>query len=135
MMAQDPYRMVLPGLLLAVSLVISVGPVTRWALRNTPERITTRKVCAGLRPGMSVPQVRRLIGHSLEPAARLDVELTGEEGSLTSPVEFGAKNWVLYMNFAEGRLTGWRVRTYDSRDEVPLDNPPPDGGLPPREGA
>jgi hypothetical protein len=41
-----------------------------------------------------------------------------------APLEFGARNWVLYLQFEQERLSGARVRTEDSVFEHPAQAPP-----------
>lgn len=88
-----------------------------------------REICASVRPGMSPGEVRGAIGHHLDPRVDLRLECSDRnEWSVTSPVEFGAKNWVLYLRFRRDKLAGVAVRTYDSKGEVPWDDPPQDMG-------
>jgi len=52
--------------------------------------------------------------------------LAGDSGGwvLVTPLEFGAKNWYLYVDAAEGYVTSVRFRTEDSYYEHPSDAPP-----------
>src|SRR5205823_13616152 len=43
--------------------------------------------------------------------------------SIEAPSEFGAKNWVLYVEFKDSRLAALRVRTADSKNERPKSAP------------
>lgn len=50
-------------------------------------------------------------------------EDSSTEWSIESPTEFGAKNWVLYIEFKDSKVAALRVRTADSKNEHPNDAP------------
>jgi hypothetical protein len=56
-----------------------------------------------------------------------------KRGSLTrvtSPLVFGARNWVLLINTSDGQVVGVRYRTADSVNEHPSAAPPDEGQVP-----
>lgn len=51
-------------------------------------------------------------------------ESSSTEWGVETPIEFGAKNWVLYIEFKDSRVAALRVRTADSKNEHPKSAPP-----------
>ena len=50
-------------------------------------------------------------------------EDSSTEWSIEAPMEFGAKNFVLYIEFKDSNVAALRVRTADSKNERPNDAP------------
>ncbi len=46
-------------------------------------------------------------------------EDSSAEWNIEAPTEFGAKHWVLYIEFKDSRVAALRVRTADSKNEHP----------------
>jgi hypothetical protein len=46
------------------------------------------------------------------------------EWIVETPTEFGAKNWILYVELSDSRITTLRVRTLDSNNVRPEGAPP-----------
>ena len=99
--------------------------------------------------------------YMLETYARLRIGMTADEAGATvsrlreagfpayggcggsdtcvvsAPLEFGARNWMLYLQFNSDRLSSARIRTEDSAYEHPEEAPPDLGRWPetPKEAA
>jgi hypothetical protein len=67
-------------------------------------------------------EVRRLLSESRFQGLTLSQE--PNELVVETPIEFGAKNWVLYMEVNDSRVISLRVRTADSVKEHPVGAPP-----------
>src|SRR6266481_5484835 len=67
-------------------------------------------------------EVRRLLSESRFQGLTLSQE--SNELVVETPIEFGAKNWVLYMEVNDSRVIALRVRTADSVKEHPVGAPP-----------
>ncbi len=67
-------------------------------------------------------EVRRLLSESRFQGLTLSQE--SNELVVETPIEFGAKNWVLYMEVSDSRVVALRVRTADSVKEHPVGAPP-----------
>ena len=67
-------------------------------------------------------EVRRLLSESRFQG--LTLSEASNEWVVETPVEFGAKNWVLYMEVTDSRVVALRVRTADSVKERPVGAPP-----------
>lgn len=50
-------------------------------------------------------------------------ELSSSEWAVETPVEVGAKNWVLYVDLIASRIVTLRVRTADNVNEKPEGSP------------
>jgi hypothetical protein len=86
--------------------------------RPADVRSEVRSLANQLRAGMQREQVKAKAAScklcSLDPAAT----------RVTTPWEFGAHNWVLYLHYdAKGRLDGMACRTADSSTERVPDGP------------
>ena len=67
-------------------------------------------------------EVRRLLSESRFQGLTLSQE--SNELVVETPIEFGTKNWVLYMEVSDSRVVALRVRTADSVKEHPVGAPP-----------
>ena len=67
-------------------------------------------------------EVRRLLSESRFQGLTLSQE--SNELVVETPIEFGAKNWALYMEVSDSRVVALRVRTADSVKEHPVGAPP-----------
>ena len=67
-------------------------------------------------------EVRRLLSESRFQGLTLSQE--SNELVVETPIEFGAKNWVLHMEVNDSRVISLRVRTADSVKEHPVGAPP-----------
>jgi hypothetical protein len=67
-------------------------------------------------------EVRRLLSESRFQGLTFSQE--SNELVVETPIEFGAKNWVLYKEVNDSRVISLRVRTADSVKEHPVGAPP-----------
>ena len=67
-------------------------------------------------------EVRRLLSESRFQG--LTLSEASNQWAVETPIEFGAKNWVLYMEVNDSRVISLRVRTADSLKEHPVSAPP-----------
>ena len=79
---------------------------------------------AGLRIGMTAREAHTAV--SKLPSGFTVHGACGGSGVcvLDSPLEFGARNWMLYLQFDDERLSSARIRTADSMYEHPAEAPP-----------
>jgi len=97
--------------------------------------------CSSCREGDAYREKIRVLGTELStrPHTKEDVRalvhqsrfrgLTLREDSpvewgVEAPIETGAKNWVLYIEFKDSKVAALRVRTADSKNEHPKSAPP-----------
>jgi hypothetical protein len=66
--------------------------------------------------------VRALVGQPRFDELALHQE-SPNEWSVEAPMQFGAKNWILYIEFRDSKITGLRVRTANSKNEHPTNAP------------
>jgi hypothetical protein len=68
-------------------------------------------------------EVRRLLSESRFHGLKLQ-EQSSEEWTVETPIQFGAKNWVLYIELRGSRVIALRIRTADNKNIRPKDAPP-----------
>lgn len=73
-------------------------------------------------------EVRRLLSESRFQGLTLRQD-SSKDWEVETPIEFGATNWVLYMEISDSRVVALRVRTADSAKDHPV-GAPPDKNLP-----
>jgi hypothetical protein len=68
-----------------------------------------------LQPGMTKQQAQHVIDSGEYPnlrSAPVD-EVNRDRWYVSSPLEFGATNWILWVEFSAGRVSALRIRTPD----------------------
>src|SRR5688572_25075449 len=109
------------ALIVGVFVALVLDPVT--FLRRREYRGEVRTLYESLAPGMTKPQVRAAIDPRRFPHLRFHTD--DEHRWLASaPLEFGAQNWVLLIEFENERVSALRVRTEDSFKDHPDEAPP-----------
>ena len=76
-----------------------------------------------LHPGMTRPQVQE----AMESGRHPNLEFYRDDRQrwlASSPLEFGAQNWVLIIEFHGDQVAALRIRTADSFDQRSPDAPP-----------
>jgi hypothetical protein len=110
----------LPALIVGVFVVLVLNPVT--FLRRSEYRGEVRTLYESLQPGMGRRQVRAAIDSGRFPHLRFHTD-DDYRWVAFAPLEFGAKNWVLLIEFEGERVSGLRVRTEDSLQYHPAEAP------------
>jgi hypothetical protein len=110
---------------LAVAIVVVAAsifsPVT--FLRREQYRDEVRALYESLRPGMTHEQVRYAMDSGRYPNLAFypgDPQMW----SGAAPLEFGARNWVLLIEFQGEHVSALRVRTADGIRDHPVGAPP-----------
>ena len=117
--------------LLTASLVAVVA--FSYGMYELRQRREYRSKITALASELNSPQrnsddVRRLLR---QPRFQ-GLNLRDESPSLwtvETPLEFGARNWVLFIELHDSKVVALRVRTIDSMNERPHDAPPDSGYL------
>jgi hypothetical protein len=79
-----------------------------------------------LQSGMPKQQAQHVIDSGEYPnlrSARVD-EVNKDRWYVSTPLEFGATNWTLWVEFSAGRVSALRIRTADGDWEHPPEAPP-----------
>ena len=117
---------------LAIFVVLLLGAAgiageSLWEyMRRESREPTYRRQIAYLstviRPCMLAQEVAEVLAR--RPSDDLRVNGGPLQGWLVmTPLRFGAKNWILFIDVAAGRVTQLRFRTEDSANEHPVDAP------------
>jgi hypothetical protein len=77
----------------------------------------------------SKEEVRQLLSEPRFRGLTLAEDSPNEWG-IETPMEFGATNWVLYLEMSDSRVIGLRLRTSDSQAIHPKGAPPDKSSLP-----
>ena len=104
-------------------------PLTRW--NRGKYRAQVLALYGELHVGSTRTDLQRLMQSGRYPDLTLDARDT-QKWFAEAPYEFGAGNWVLVIEFDNGRVTALRIRTADSYEKPPP-KAPPDRTLPTRE--
>jgi hypothetical protein len=111
------------GLVVAI-IVIFAGLFTPLTFLNREQyRAEVRVLDESLQPGMTGEHVRRVIESNKFPHLRFQ-RVGDQMWSVAAPYEFGARNWVLLIEFQGGHVAALRVRTADGIDDHPPEAPP-----------
>ena len=114
----------LGALIVLVMAVILWDPVVDPFLHRERYRGQVRTLYDNLQPGMNKEQVRREMESGKYP--HLDFHLDGELWLGSAPLEFGAGNWALAVEFDGDQVTAVRIRKGDGLQEFhhPVEAPP-----------
>lgn len=118
----------------AVIIGIVWDPFIGSFIHRSRNRTEVRTLYDAIRPGMARSDAERETKSGRYP--HLTFYYDEDTGwVVVAPYEFGAKNWMLLIDVAAGRVTRLRVRTGDSINEHPADAPPdkPIVGAPEKE--
>jgi hypothetical protein len=91
---------------------------THW--RNAPNRAALLKIRGKLQVGDSYEKTLRAYWRNASCDLRLNAE-SAETWSVVMPFEIGASDWVMYVDFSDGKVSSIRVRTSDG--PTPGDGP------------
>ena len=80
--------------------------------RNASNRTAILKIREELRVGDGYDQTLRTYWQYAPKDLRLDSG-SSQTWSVSMPSEIGARDWVMYLNFSDGKVSGIRVRTSD----------------------
>ena len=118
---------VFAGLLIAAYFAWLIFGSGDWFFphaKNAPNRVALLKIREAIHPGDRYENVlksywqhasRDLILYAWSPQA----------WTVTMPHEFGARDWVLFIEFADGKVSAFKIRTSDG---LPPSSGPPDVG-------
>ena len=110
------------GLVVGI-VVIAVSLFTPLAFLNRQKyRDEIRTLYHRLEVGMTKNEVRQTFDAGDFPNLRFH-QRDERMWSAAAPLEFGAQNWVLYIEFGADRVTAVRVRTEDSDRSRPSEAP------------
>ncbi len=109
------------GSILAGSLAVLVIGASNCSSDSQArsELVTLRNA---LTPSTTRPELERLVTAS----KTLFLSKSGEpkEWSVGTPLRWDARNWVLWIEFREDRISTLKIRLYDSRTMHPEEAPP-----------
>jgi hypothetical protein len=105
------------------AVAILAQPILRSQWERETHRSEVRGLYESLRTGMLRHEVEQRMQGDLYPHLQFS-RGSGRVWYAESPLEFGAKNWVLLVECEEDRVLAVRVRTADSVQEHPKDAPP-----------
>jgi hypothetical protein len=103
------------------------GEVFHSSRRNAPNRAALRQVYEAVPVGALYAEVLAAYWQHRSDDLRLFADRP-TEWAITMPVEFGASDWKLSLEFQEGRVSAIRIRTSDGP-------PPKDGPKDKQRGA
>jgi hypothetical protein len=93
--------------------------------KNAPNRVAMLKIREGIQLGDGYESVLK----NYWQHAPTDLSLfagSSETWTVSTPLELGARNWVLFIQFAEGKVSAVKVRRSDG--PPPYDGPADVGG-------
>jgi hypothetical protein len=103
---------------IALAIAVVRAPMVDALLHREQYQAEVRALHDSVQPGMTKEQVQRLLDPSRYPhlqIRRTDAHLW----SAAAPLELGATNWVLYIEFENGCVSTLGIRTGDGRDDHP----------------
>ena len=104
-----------------VLIVVSIfRPITLFNREHYRDQVRT--LYANVQPGMPRTQVRQTMDSAKYPDLTFH-QPEAEAWLASTPLEFGARNWVLLIEFDRDRVSVVRIRTADSVDEHPVQAP------------
>lgn len=118
--------------LLAVALVMLLGFATLMAFSHHRQRTWEKRFIAlhrRLALGMSFDEVLAVVNSEQWPAKYLYIEKE-KSMRLSSPMTWGAHNWIFYLDFEDKALVSLEVRTPDRPGSRPYSPAPPDLKVP-----
>jgi len=93
---------------------------------NTPNRAALLRMHGEIVPGSAPADVREVYRRNATPSLKL-LEHPAWPWAVRMPIEWGGTDWLLFVDFQEGRVSSVRMRTSDG--------PAPEGGPPDRPQA
>ena len=111
------------GLVIAIVVITAslFRPIT--FLNREKYRAEIRGLHERLQPGMSRQQVQRAVESGQHPNLEFHQD-DAQKLFAWAPLEFGAQNWVLIIEFRGDHVSALRIRTQDSFGHHPPDAPP-----------
>ena len=103
---------------IALAIAVVRAPMVDALLHRDEYQAEVRALYDSVQPGMTKEQVQRLLDSARYPhlqVRRTDAHLW----TAAAPLELGATNWVLYIEFENGRVSTLGVRSADGRDDHP----------------
>ena len=103
-----------------VAAIMIMDPLT--FLRREQYRGEVRALYQSLQPGMTKEEVRRVMDSGKYP----NLQFHRGDGQMwlgAAPLEFGAGNWVLMIEFQNEHVSALRVRTADGVHDHPAEAP------------
>ena len=112
------------ALIIAVLVAVVWNPIVDPFLHREQYRGEVRNFYQNVQPGMSKERVRQEMDSGKYP--HLDFHRDGQLWLGSAPLEFGAGNWVLAIEFQADQVSAVRVRKGDGLQEYhrPVEAPP-----------
>ncbi|MBI4751322.1 MAG: hypothetical protein HY774_22825 [Acidobacteria bacterium] len=111
-------------LIVCLSIVLVILGVLRFAQyrweQDAPQRQVITRIHQEVSPGMSFKEASAIVNKYKTP--EITVGYAPNLLSASTPLEFGASNWELWIIFENGSVQAVRIRTEDS--PIPGDAPP-----------
>ena len=110
---------------LVITAVVLMAAIFRpiTFLNRGKYRAEIRSLHERLQPGMLRGHVQAAVKSGIYPNLRFNSG-GAQTLSVSTPLEFGAQNWVLLIEFKGEHVSAVRVRTEDSVDHHPPEAPP-----------
>ena len=111
------------GLVIVIVVLVAsfFRPIT--FLNRNKYRSEIRGLYERLQPGMARAQVQAAVKSGNDPNLRFNSD-DAQTWLVSTPLEFGAQNWVLLIEFEGEHVSALRVRTADSSQNHPPEAPP-----------
>ena len=125
-----------PQVMLAIALGLVMAAAATWFLRNQSMNQLNRTTLLSLRLGLELGQTSEVVRAKVRATSNAALRL--HENSPTGwfvrmPLEWGGSDWLLRIEFKDGKVSAIRVRNSDG--EQPVGSPPdkvtsPQPGMP-----
>ena len=108
-----------------LTLLFAAWCVAGWdGLTTRKERAESRASVLAIYENLELGQTKSSVDALVARHPNLTVHSGDESLEVDTPIEFGAKNWILMLKFQQGVLVDARIRTPDSAPYHPPDAPP-----------
>ena len=108
-----------------LTLLLAAWCITGWdGLTTRKERAESRASVLAIYEKLELGQSRDVVDALVARHPNLAVHSGDESIEADTPIEFGAKNWILMLEFQQGVLVEVKIRTPDSVAYHPPDAPP-----------
>lgn len=116
------FSWVLNAVCVATILGLAFEMVEGARLRNRASKRHLAEVMAQLAPGMPQERVQAAVAAVGDPRLKLR-RLSSDQWSVGMPLEFGATDWILWVDLREGRVVRLRMRSSDGIHRQPEGTP------------
>jgi len=107
----------------SLSLLLGVATLLYRVRQGDQARKEVITLFQSLNVGMKASEIQPLIDSQQSRLLRLH-EISADLLFVQTPLEWGARNWVLWLELSDGTVSAVRIRVHDSRELKPHGAPP-----------